>query len=567
MKVIGNLTKDAIIRAAVSEGLTVSQVIGTSVVFEDGTSGISVLGEGSVYDTNAQKVVISYKDGGNSGYGTSVVGTVSGNSISFGTPVVFNSGDTDYISAAYDSNAQKVVVVYTDYGDSTKGKAIVGTVSGTSISFGTAVVYESSSNNEWNTIVYDSNAQKVAVAYASSSTNGLCKVGTVSGTSISFGSSTTFNSGDTNFTSSTFDSTNNKIIIAYEDNSNGGYGTAIVGTISGTSISFGSEVVFESADTRSISATYDTQNEKVVIAYEDDANSDYGNAVVGTVSGTSISFGTPVVFEEASVNNIAAVYDVNAQKIVIIYKDVGNGSQGTVIEGTVSGTSISFGTAAVFEAGGATFNNAVYDPNEKKIVFSYQDGNNSSRGTALVFQTGYTAATGGTIADGSAVVVNANGTVSTVSQEASSAGTAAVYNSGSTGRSAVGYDPVNKKIVIVYQDAGNSNYGTAIVGTVDASNKSISFGSEVVFESASSDHFAIAFDTSAQKFLIVYEDSGNSSYGTGIVGTVSGTSISFGTPTVFASKNPTIRIATDFDTNAGKFLVCFADGQNSYAAS
>ena len=34
---------------------------------------------------------------------------------------------------------------------------------------------------------------------------------------------------------------------------------------------------------------------RVVIAYYDDANSDYGTVVVGTVSGTSISFGTPVV--------------------------------------------------------------------------------------------------------------------------------------------------------------------------------------------------------------------------------------------------------------------------------
>lgn len=169
----------------------------------------------------------------------------------------------------------------------------------------------------------------------------------------------------------------------------------------------------------------------------------------------------------------------------------------------------------------------------------------------------------GALTNGASVIVNSDGTVSTVSQEASGAGTAVVYNSGSTARSAVGYDSVNKKIVIVYRDEGNSNYGTAIVGTVDASNKSISFGSEVVFESAATDHFAIAFDTSAEKFLIIYEDSGNSSYGTGIVGTVSGTSISFGSPTVFNS-GLSIRNAIDFDTNTNKFLVCYADGANSY---
>jgi hypothetical protein len=40
-------------------------------------------------------------------------------------------------------------------------------------------------------------------------------------------------------------------------------------------------------------------NNKVVIAYKDAGNSDFGTAIVGTVSGTSISFGTPVVFENA----------------------------------------------------------------------------------------------------------------------------------------------------------------------------------------------------------------------------------------------------------------------------
>ena len=42
------------------------------------------------------------------------------------------------------------------------------------------------------------------------------------------------------------------------------------------------------------SAAYMTlTNQKVVVVYRDNGNSYYGTAVVGTVSGTSISFGTP----------------------------------------------------------------------------------------------------------------------------------------------------------------------------------------------------------------------------------------------------------------------------------
>ena len=50
-----------------------------------------------------------------------------------------------------------------------------------------------------------------------------------------------------------------------------------------------------------MAATFDSTNNKVVIAYQDDGNSNYGTAVVGTVSGTSITFGTPVVFESATI--------------------------------------------------------------------------------------------------------------------------------------------------------------------------------------------------------------------------------------------------------------------------
>ena len=85
-------------------------------------------------------------------------------------------------------------------------------------------------------------------------------------------------------------------MIAFDDPDDGNKGKGIVGTVSGTSISFGSATTFNSGSTRDIAATFDTTNNKVVIAYQDKGNSRYGTAVVGTVSGTSISFGSELVF-------------------------------------------------------------------------------------------------------------------------------------------------------------------------------------------------------------------------------------------------------------------------------
>ena len=317
----------------VTETTSNTPSVGSAAVFESAnTNDIS-----ATFDSSNNKVVIAYRDNDNSLYGTAVVGTVSGTSISFGTPVVFNANNSSPGSAIFDSSNNKVVIAYSDSGNSNQGTAIVGTVSGTSISFGTSVVYESGSNDS---------------------------------------------------TSATFDSSNNKVVIAYRDVGNSYYGTAVVGTVSNTSISFGTPVVFNSAGTTSdISATYDSTNNKVVISYRDGGNSNYGTALVGTVSGTSISFGTPVVFNSGYSSSNSAVFDSANGKVVISYRDVGNSSYGTAVAGTVSGTSISFGTPVVFESAEIQFVSATYDSANSKVVFGYRDNENSNYGTAVVFSS------------------------------------------------------------------------------------------------------------------------------------------------------------------------------------
>ena len=80
--------------------------------------------------------------------------------------------------------------------------------------------------------------------------------------------------------------TNSKVVIAYGGNAGGANCRAIVGTVSvELSISFGSAVQFNASILTYIQAVYDSTNEKVVITYRDDGNSDRGTAIVGTVSG------------------------------------------------------------------------------------------------------------------------------------------------------------------------------------------------------------------------------------------------------------------------------------------
>jgi hypothetical protein len=367
------------VRAAVTDNSNPMSFPSAAVVFESaGVNPTSI-----TYDSTNDRVVIAYRDVGNSFSGTAVVGSVSGTSISFGTPIVFRSSNSPYISTVYDSTNNRVVIAY--QGNSSYGTAIVGTVSGTSISFGTAVVFESASSS-WISTTYDSTNNRVVIAYRdeANSNYGTAIVGTVSGTSISFGTAVVFESANLFYVSATYNATNNRVVIAYSDVGNSYYGTAIVGTVSGTSISFGTAVVFESATSENISTTYDSTNNRVVIAYSDAGNSSYGTAIVGTVSGTSISFGTAVVFETAVTGFISVSYDSANSKVVIAYKDSGNSGYGTTIVGTVSGTSISFGSAAVFESAASNYNSITYASGPNKFVISYADTANSDYGTAIV---------------------------------------------------------------------------------------------------------------------------------------------------------------------------------------
>ena len=79
--------------------------------------------------------------------------------------------------------------------------------------------------------------------------------------------------------------------------------------IAGATEAIGTPVVFEAANTGGTGCTFDSDSNKVVVAYEDKGNSSYGTGIVGTVSGTAISFGADTVFESAAMDGPVATFD------------------------------------------------------------------------------------------------------------------------------------------------------------------------------------------------------------------------------------------------------------------
>ena len=346
------------------------------------TNSITYSSTAAVYDPVSGKVVVLYSDSTSSNQGYSVVGTVSGTSITFGSRTLFETGNTTSISAAFDVGQSKVVAFYRDGGNSNRGTACVGTISGTSVTWGSTSVFETGATSEISA-TYDANAQKTVVFYADDSDGGKGKavVCDVSSGSPVFGSETTFETGSAGSISATYDANAQKCVVAYDDNGNSSYGTACVGTVSGTSISFGTPVVFRSASVEYVAIGYDSDAQKVVVAYHDNGNSSYSTAKVGTVSGTSISFGTATVFSTTDNYVHSVAYNPAVGKIYIVYSD--GDERGSLSMGTVSGTSISFDTAVEI-VDGALYSQA-YDSTAEKMVVAYRETITGDGKTALAY--------------------------------------------------------------------------------------------------------------------------------------------------------------------------------------
>jgi hypothetical protein len=367
--------------AAVANVAT-SASAGTQVVFE----AAQVPAASVVFDSSNNKVVVAYRDAGDSNKGKAVVGTVSGSTISFGTPVEFESGYTPYIRATFDSSNNKVVIAYTDQDDSSYGKAIVGTVSGTSISFGSAVTFQTASVSATSAICFDSTNNKVVICYRNSGSShyGTAKVGTVSGTSISFGTDVFFNSANTRKIKNVFDAASGKVVTVFRDYGDSSKGKAVVGTVSGTGISFGSEVELGAQGAGIGGLAYDSNTEKTVVSFYDEDDSSKGKSRVGTVSGTSISFGTVATFDSGTNTLVDSTFDPTTNKVIIIFKD-GSDNKGNFITGTVSGTDISFDSKVEFSSSDANPFDVTYDTNAKKaiVVFDNPTGSNSGDATVI----------------------------------------------------------------------------------------------------------------------------------------------------------------------------------------
>jgi hypothetical protein len=371
--------------------------------FHIGIGGSDVLSYGpeAVFDYNSEgtnwswiacldlfHALIAYKDFDDD-HGHVKVATITGpaNNITYGPEYEF-SNNASYVSVTR-LDSTRVLIAYSEGGTSGGvGKAFVATVSGNTVSFGTFTNFSSTDTNSiWATSL---DSTRVLIADIEKRDSGVywgtARVVTVAGNTITnVGPETKLRTAIEKLSATALCSS--KAVIAYRVfiGGNTWHAIARVATVSGTTISYGSESTFDERSTDLISVTaLDSSRALIAGPVYTGGNAWPGIARVATVSGNSLQFGQPYTFND-TIGGTACVRAtaLGPTRTLIAYRD---SNIGTGIVVAVSGNSISsYLLEKVFNPGPATtYYIWATSLDYSHALISYNDDGNNGYGTAIV---------------------------------------------------------------------------------------------------------------------------------------------------------------------------------------
>lgn len=256
-----------------------------------------------------------------------------------GTEADFESGQTRY-PAVCKADTDKIFIVYEDQDDTDNLKAVANTVSGTTLgTFGTIVTI-----NTDNATIPDCDqisADKVAAMYTNNSGGITVEtfVATLSGTTITAGTDVEVDSGNTAILAMTqVDSTS--FLTTYRDSTDSSVGSSRFATISGaTTVTLGAQENFEAGAIGGAFSDYGLSvdlivADKVIICYQDDADTDDGKCIIGNIAG-----GTPTVGDYSHFQTITICGDGGGSGCAATTTTNGYAILATTTQSTLAATS------------------------------------------------------------------------------------------------------------------------------------------------------------------------------------------------------------------------------------
>ena len=295
-----------------------------------------------VYAPDVDKLVTSYV-----GYSDDKTYVVVGTPSADGKTVTWDTGNKSkpnstgsevsaYQDICYDTTNNKVICVFRDEGS--RIDSVVGTISGTSITWGTIVTLDSAGSNSGCSIAFDSSTGKVIAVWRATGTVYEISVGTVSGTSITWGTVVT---STTNSTANVphIAAENGHFVITGRDNYH-------VGTYSGTTITMtggaGGEGTIPFSDgntsTDDTPITVDPATSTYIMGGQRNYTDNYPEVLAATRSGTTLTFGDGVVLNQNVSWNLTLCPAGQQNKFFVSWGFENTASKSSVL--TVVGTTI-----------------------------------------------------------------------------------------------------------------------------------------------------------------------------------------------------------------------------------
>lgn len=334
------------------------------------------------YAPDVDKVLVKYVSSAND-HTYVQVGTPSadGKTVTWATGTRPNGTSVSaYSSMCYDTTNNKVVVLFRDEGG--RIDSAVGTISGTTINWGTIVNVDAGTGHWGCGISFDSSTGKCIGAWYQNSSSYELSIGTVSGTSITWGSTATSNSGDPQLYPHVAAENGHFVL--------GGRSKYHVGSYSGTTITMaggaGGEqpIPFGSGtSTHSRLAVDSATSTYMMAACKDGSGGGAMPSVLGaTRSGTTLTFSDEQVLMQNGSQNISVCYAGAAKKFFCMFDHATDQDvYSTIIQ--VTGTNISMTDKYKFSTESSTTLNAsagVYNPDKGAVVTVWRNTGSSGHG-------------------------------------------------------------------------------------------------------------------------------------------------------------------------------------------
>lgn len=138
-----------------------------------------------------------------------------------------------------------------------------------------------------------------------------------------------------------------RALVAYGGTSDG-YGRAVVLSVDGATVTVGTPYIFNSAKTDEFISAEALNDDKVLIAYRNGGNNNYGAATILSVDGLTISQGIMSNFYSGTTSDISTAY-LGSNKVFVAYRGTDNSGRAQVLHFNATTNQILTGSTITFE--------------------------------------------------------------------------------------------------------------------------------------------------------------------------------------------------------------------------